>query len=96
MKGTAEKVLAECSMDTYPESAHSYIVDMAEKGFIVYAYAMKILHQDSWEGVDYHEIVSSGHFHFLGFIIINQVRSPENLKAIQDLREADVKLVFVS
>ncbi len=48
LKGTAEKVLAECSINTYPESAQSYIVDMAEKGFIVYAYAMKIMPQDNW------------------------------------------------
>lgn len=54
LKGTAEKVLAECSINTYPESAQSYIVDMAEKGFIVYAYAMKIMPQDNWEGVDFH------------------------------------------
>ena len=54
LKGTAEKVLAECSISTYPESAQSYIVEMAEKGLIVYAYAMKMLLQDSWEAVDYH------------------------------------------
>ena len=41
MKGSAEKVLLNCSKDSYPADAFDYIVDMAEKGFILYCYAMK-------------------------------------------------------
>lgn len=41
LKGSAEKVLQNCIKSTYPADAFEYIVDMAEKGFILFCYAMK-------------------------------------------------------
>ena len=41
IKGSAEKVLLNCAKETYPVDAFEYIIDMAEKGFILYCYAMK-------------------------------------------------------
>jgi len=41
LKGSAEKVLLNCAKDSYPVDVFEYIIDMAEKGFILYCYAMK-------------------------------------------------------
>jgi len=41
IKGTPEKILSMCLPHTFPANAYEYIVDMAEKGFILYCYAMK-------------------------------------------------------
>jgi hypothetical protein len=41
IKGSPEKILHNCDKNSYPENAFDYIVDMAEKGFILQCYAMK-------------------------------------------------------
>lgn len=54
IKGSAEKVLSNCAKETYPIDAFDYIVDMAEKGFILYCYAVKELHGGIRRNFDYH------------------------------------------
>ena len=52
---------------------------MAEKGFILYCYAMKELNHPLRNNIDYQEFINSSEFTFLGFIIIEQSKSEENL-----------------
>lgn len=58
IKGTAEKVLQNCSKHTYPSGAYDYIVDMAEKGFILFCYAMKEIDFSFKEKIDYQEYIN--------------------------------------
>lgn len=89
-------MLLNCAKETYPIDAFDYIVDMAEKGFILYCYAVKELHSGIRRNFDYHEYVNQTEFSFLGFIIIEQIRSEDNIEAIKDLRRADVNLLYIS
>lgn len=88
MKGSAEKILQNCSKHTYPADAFEYIVDMAEKGFILFCYAMKEIHVDLKENFDYQEYINHSEFTFLGFIIMDQIKSDETLEAIKTLNES--------
>lgn len=69
---------------------------MAEKGFILYSYAMKELHEDFVENIDYLQFINRTQFTFLGFVIMQQVKLQENLQAIKSLNDANVKIIFVS
>ena len=68
-------MLLNCSRDTYPADAFEYIVDMAEKGFILYCYAMKELKNSMKKKIDYQQFINESEFTFLGFIIMEQSRS---------------------
>lgn len=69
---------------------------MAEKGFILHAYAMKQFNVETHEQFDYNEYVSHSEFTFLGFVVMQQVKSEENMEAIRELNTAEVKIIFVS
>jgi hypothetical protein len=58
IRGSAEKVLQICLRDTYPADAFEYIVDMAEKGFIMLCYAMKEIDVEFKENFDYQEYIN--------------------------------------
>lgn len=58
LRGSAEKVLQSCLRNTYPADAFEYIVDMAEKGFILLCYAMKEIDVEFRENFDYHEYIN--------------------------------------
>lgn len=47
---------------------------MAEKGFILYCYAMKEIEGDIRSNFDYQEYINHSEFTFLGFIIMEQRR----------------------
>ena len=96
LKGSAEKVLLNCSRESYPADAFDYIVDMAEKGFILYCYAMKEFNIPPQKRIDYQEYVNQAEFTFLGFIIMEQSRSDENLEAIKTLNKSKVNLIYLS
>lgn len=88
IKGTAEKILQNCSKHTYPSGAYEYIVDMAEKGFILFCYAMKEVTLPFRERIDYQEFINHSEFTFLGFVIMEQTHSSDNLNAIQTLKDS--------
>jgi magnesium-transporting ATPase (P-type) len=69
---------------------------MAEKGFILYCYAMKELQHDVKRYFDYQEYINHTEFIFLGFIIMEQLRSEENLEAIKTLNNSKVNLIYLS
>lgn len=96
LKGAAEKVLQNCAPSSYPENAFEYIVDMAEKGFILQAYAMRPFSVETHEQFDFVEYVSHCEFTFLGFAVLQQAKSEENMEAIRELNAAAVKIIFVS
>jgi magnesium-transporting ATPase (P-type) len=96
IKGTAEKILQNCSKNSYPSGAYDYIVDMAEKGFILFCYAMKEIDIDLKDKIDYQEYINHSEFTFLGFINMEQTSLSDNLEAIQTLNESEVKLIYLS
>ena len=96
LKGSAEKILSNCAPHTYPEGAFEYIVDMAEKGFMLYAYAMRQFAIRVLENFDFQEYIEHAQFTFLGFIIMEPSRLEDNVEAIQELNRAEVKLLFLS
>ena len=49
---------------------------MAEKGFIVFCYAMKEIDFHLKDKVDYQDYINHSEFTFLGFINMEQVRLP--------------------
>lgn len=89
-------MLQNCSPHSYPENAFEYIVDMAEKGFILHAYAMRPFSVKAHDQFDFAEYVSHCEFTFLGFVVLQQAKSEDNMAAIRELNSAAVKIIFVS
>ncbi len=49
---------------------------------------MKEIHVDLKENFDYQEYINHSEFTFLGFIIMDQIKSDETLEAIKTLNES--------
>lgn len=62
----------------------------------MHAYAMRQFNVETHEQFDFSEHVSHSEFTFLGFVVMQQVRSEENMEAIRELNAAKVKIIFVS
>ena len=88
-------MLQNCGRESYPADAFEYIVDMAEKGFMVVAYAV-LEAPTEWPSQDYQELIARSQFTFLGFLVLQQAQTEENLEAVRELNAAEVRLLFVS
>lgn len=64
-------MLQNCLPETYPSDSFDYIVDMAEKGFMLLAYAVLELKEEE----DYQGVIGRRQFSFLGFLVLQQARA---------------------